>query len=153
MKLTELFPERAMSADLKAVGKLGLLHELAQLIARAHEEANPEILARALLERERVMTTALGFGVALPHAKTSEVDRLVGSLGIHRAGVDFDAEDGSRTHIFFALLAPEEASKEHAKVLSYLSKLIQDGKLRKALREAESCHALLQILREAEAGG
>lgn len=150
MKLTDIFAERAISADLKAEGKLALLRELSLLVARVHEDANPDLLARALLERERIMPTALGFGVAIPHAKTSEVDRLVGCLGIHRAGIDFDAEDGSRTHIFFALLAPEEAGSDHQEVLAHLSKLSQDSKLRKALREAGDSRALLEILREAE---
>jgi mannitol/fructose-specific phosphotransferase system IIA component (Ntr-type) len=152
MNLTDLLTERLISADLKADGKLAVLDELAHLIGRVHEDVNPELVARALLDRERIMSTAVGHGVAIPHAKTSAVDQIVGCLGLHRAGIDFDAEDGSRTHIFFTLLAPEDSSGENLKVLARISRLCQDQAFRKTLREAESSHAILNLIKEAEKG-
>ena len=150
MNLGDLLNERLISADLKADGKLAVLEELAGLITRVHEEINPESVARALLDRERIMSTAVGDGVAIPHAKTSAVDQIVACLGVSPRGIDFDADDGSRTHIFFTLLAPENSTGEHLKVLARISRLCQDALFRKQLREAGSGHGILDIVRDAE---
>ena len=70
MELSELLTERLVSADLKATDKLAVLDELSQLLAGVHDELNADVVARALLDREGIMSTAVGHGVAIPHAKT-----------------------------------------------------------------------------------
>jgi PTS system nitrogen regulatory IIA component len=150
MKLSELLTERLISADLQADGKLAVLDELAQLISRAYEGVNADAVARALLDRERIMSTAVGYGVAIPHAKTPAVDRILVCLGLHRHGIDFDAEDGSKTQIFFTLLAPEQSSGEHLKVLARISRICQDKEFRKRLRAAENSAAIMELIRDTE---
>lgn len=150
MHLSELLTERLISANLKADGKLALLDELAHLISRTHEGINADAVARALLDRERIMSTAVGHGVAIPHAKTSAVTDIVGCLGLHHGGIDFDADDGSKTHIFFTLLAPEDSTGEHLKVLARISRLCQDSDFRGQLRAADSNQGILEIIRSAE---
>ncbi len=150
MKLSELLTERLISADLQADGKLAVLDELAQLISRAYEGVNAEAVARALLDRERIMSTAVGAGVAIPHAKTPAVDRIVVCLGLHRDGIDFEAEDGSKTQIFFTLLAPERSSGEHLKVLARISRICQDKEFRKRLRAAGNSVAIMELIRDTE---
>lgn len=151
MNLTELLSERLISVDLKATGKLAVLEELAHLISRVHDEVNPEAVARALLERERISSTAVGHTVAIPHAKTPVVDSVVGCLGLSRAGIDFDADDGLPTRIFFTLVAPQSSSGEHLKVLARIAQLCQSDDFRTGLLQAESAHAAFEVLAAAEA--
>lgn len=151
MNLTDLLSERLIAADLKATDKLAVLEELAHVITRVHDEINPDAVARAVLDRERISSTALGHGVAIPHAKTPAVDTIVGCLGLSRDGIDFDAEDGRPTHIFFTLIAPESSSGEHLKVLARIARLCQVDGFREALLASGSAHAAYQLISAEEA--
>ncbi len=150
MNLSDLLTERLIAPDLKADGKLALLDELAHLIARNHEGVNPEAVTRALLDRERIMSTAVGHGVAIPHAKTSAVDQIVGCLGLHRAGVDFDAEDGSKTHVFFTLLAPVKSSEGHLEVLAQIARLCHHQGFLTRLQDCQTSAEMYQLIRDVE---
>ncbi len=151
MNLTDLLSERLIAADLKATGKLAVIEELAQVITRVHDEINPKAVARAVLERERISSTALGRGVAIPHAKTSVVDTIVGCLGLSREGIDFDAEDGRPTRIFFTLIAPETSAGEHLKVLARIARLCQVEGFSEALLAADSAAVAYELIRSEEA--
>ncbi len=151
MNLTDLLCERLIAADLKASGKLAVIEELAHVITRVHDEINPDAVARAVLERERISSTALGHGVAIPHAKTPVVDTIVGCLGLSREGIDFDAEDGRPTRIFFTLIAPETSSGEHLKVLARIARLCQGEGFREALLASESAAAAYELIGREEA--
>jgi len=150
MKLSDLLAEPLISVQLAASTTLGVLEELSGLLARHHEGVDAGKVAQALLERERIMSTAVGHGVAIPHAKTAAVPKVMACLGIHRDGVDFGAEDGERTHLFFTLLAPEDSVGEHLKVLARISRLCQDSSFRTALLAAESSGEALSAILEAE---
>jgi PTS system nitrogen regulatory IIA component len=151
MNLTDLLSERLIATDLKSAGKLAVLEELAHVITRVHDEINPDAVARAVLERERISSTAVGHGVAIPHAKTSVVDSIVGCLGLSRKGIDFDAEDGRPTRIFFTLIAPATSAGEHLKVLAQIARLCQVEGFREALLAAESGRAVYELIRTEEA--
>jgi len=151
MNLTDLLSERLIAADLRATGKLAVIEELAHVITRVHDEINPDAVARAVLDRERISSTALGHGVAIPHAKTSLVDMIVGCLGLSRDGIDFDAEDGVPTRIFFTLIAPQTSTGEHLKVLARIARLSQSDLFREALLASDSAHAAYELIRAEEA--
>ncbi len=151
MNLTDLLSERLIAVDLKSTGKLAVIDELAHLITRVHDDINANGVSRALLQRERISSTALGHTVAIPHTKTSEVDTIVGCLGLSRDGIDFDADDGRPTRIFFTLIAPEGSSGEHLKVLARIARLCQMQDFREALLAADSAHAAFEVIGEAEA--
>ena len=150
MNLCDFLSERLIVADLKATGKLAVLGEAATMISRAYEGLNADGIARALLDRERIASTAVGDGVAIPHAKTPAVDRIIAFLGISRAGIDFDAEDGSLTHIFFALIAPAGSGGEHLRVLARISRLCQCVDFREQLIARGSAHEILGVIRQME---
>lgn len=150
MKLSDLLAEPLISVQLAASTQLGVLEELSELLARHHEGVDAGRVARALMERERIMSTAVGHGVAIPHAKTPAVPAVMACLGIHRQGMDFGAEDQERTHLFFTLLAPEESVGEHLKVLARISRLCQDPPFRAALQAADTPATALGVILEAE---
>lgn len=151
MNLTDLLSERLIAADLKATGKLAVIEELAHVITRVHDDVNADAVARAVLDRERISSTAVGHGVAIPHAKTQVVDTIVGCLGLSRAGIDFDAEDGRPTRIFFALIAPQTSSGEHLEVLARIARICQSDGFREALVASDSARAAYELIRVEEA--
>jgi PTS system nitrogen regulatory IIA component len=99
-----------------------------------------------LLERERLGSTGLGHGIALPHARMKEVDEAVGAFIQLRQGVDFDAIDDRPVDLSFGLLVPESANEMHLQLLSQLASMFSDAKLRQSLRAAESSEEILRIL-------
>jgi PTS system nitrogen regulatory IIA component len=86
-----------------------------------------------LLDRERISTTAIGEGVAIPHGKLAGVDRVLGVFARSPEGVDFASMDGEPTHLFFALIAPENAAADHLKALARISRLLKDERFRRRL--------------------
>jgi len=151
MNLSDLLSERLIAVDLKSTSKLAVLEELAHVITRVHDEINPDAVARAVLERERISSTAVGHGVAIPHAKTPVVDSIVGCLGLSRKGIDFDAEDGRPARIFFTLIAPQTSTGEHLRVLAQIARLCQVEGFREGLLAAENAHTAYELIRTEEA--
>ena len=101
-----------------------------------------------LLERERISTTAIGEGVAIPHGKLAGVDRVLGAFARSPEGVDFASLDGGPTHLFFALIAPENAAADHLKALARISRLLKDEAFRRRLMAGRSTEELFTIIAE-----
>ena len=101
-----------------------------------------------LAERERLGSTAIGDGIAIPHGKIRGVNRIVGVFGRHSKGVDFDSLDGNPTHLFFVLVAPEESTSLHLKALARVSRLFRDGSFRERLEAAASAEDLYGFIVE-----
>ena len=106
MKLTDILVREACIIDMKARTKKEALRELSQLLTAEVKNLDAAGLLDMLLEREKLGTTAMGDGIAIPHARIESLDRLLASFGRSRQGVDFDSVDGRLTHLFFLLVAP-----------------------------------------------
>jgi PTS system nitrogen regulatory IIA component len=150
MQIASFLNEQAVSCGLKSQTKEGVVRELVELLARAGsiKEREAGRLTQILLERESLGSTGIGQGVAIPHGKTNAVTRLVGAFGVSREGVDFDALDGERVHLFFLLIAPEDSAGPHLKALARISRLLKDKHFRDGLRSCPSEAALMKILRD-----
>jgi PTS system nitrogen regulatory IIA component len=150
MRLMDFFPERAVSCDLKAGEKEGVLRELIGLLVRAGsvKEKDADRLTQVLLEREALGSTGIGHGVAIPHGKSHCVNRLICALGLSKQGMNFDALDGDMVHIFFLLVAPEDSAGPHLKALARISRLLKDKHFRESLLAAKDEKVLLKMLRE-----
>jgi PTS system nitrogen regulatory IIA component len=101
-----------------------------------------------LLEREKISTTAIGEGVAIPHGKLAGVERVLGVFARSLEGVDFASLDGGRTHLFFLLIAPENAAADHLKALARISRLLKDESFRRRLMEGKTSQEIYQIIAE-----
>jgi PTS system nitrogen regulatory IIA component len=151
MRIEDILAPELIIAALAASTKAGVLDELAAAVAARHPEiARPQLIA-ALEERERLNSTALGEGVAIPHGKLPGLRRVFAAFGRSVAGVDFQSLDGKPTHLFFLLVAPEESAGAHLKALARLSRLLKDDAFRGRLRDAPDADALYQIIREEDA--
>jgi PTS system nitrogen regulatory IIA component len=151
MKITDILVHDAVILDLASESKPEALRELATALAEAEPELEPEALLTVLTEREGLQSTGIGDGVAIPHGKVAGLSRLVASFARSRPGVEFEAIDGQRTHLFFLLVVPEHAGGMHLKALARISRFFRDASFRKALEEAESREDILRAIEEEDA--
>jgi mannitol/fructose-specific phosphotransferase system IIA component (Ntr-type) len=146
--LSELLSPDRVKVPLQGRSKDELLRELVGLVARTPDDAR-EILA-AVHDRERELSTGVGDGVAIPHARSSRVEQLVMAAGIAPSPVDYDALDGQPVELFFLLVGPESAAGAHVRALARISRLLRREALRTSLRSAADPGAFLQVVRDSE---
>ena len=151
MKIEDILTEDLVIGDLGARSKADVLVELANTVTRGHPELDRVRLVGALEERERLNSTALGDGVAIPHGKLPGIRRVFAAFARSRQGVDFQSLDGKPTHLFFVLVAPEDSAGAHLKALARISRLLKDPAFRARLLEAPDAPALFGIIRDEDA--
>ncbi|TMA39380.1 MAG: PTS sugar transporter subunit IIA [Deltaproteobacteria bacterium] len=147
MKITDILQESSVVASLAGRSKADVIQEMAGVLTRDHTEIDRQRLIQALEDRERLNSTALGDGVAIPHGKLPGLKRVLAAFGRSRAGVDFQSLDGKPTHLFFLLVAPEDSAGAHLKALARISRLLKDEGFRARLMEASSAHDLFETIR------
>jgi mannitol/fructose-specific phosphotransferase system IIA component (Ntr-type) len=145
-----LAPER-VRVPLRSRDKDGVLHELVDLIADSQGLGSErDIIYRAVCDRERVLSTGIGEGIALPHAKYNGLSGLVMSAGVSPETMDFGALDGRAVNLFFLLVGPEIAAVEHVRALARISRLMRESSLRQQLVSASDAESFLRMLARAE---
>ena len=138
MRLSEILEEDNIVLDLKAANKKKVIEELAEVIASSNPFLDKDSLVRVLLERERLGSTGIGDGVAIPHGKFQGVDEPIISFGRSLKGLDFESMDGEPVFLFFLLVAPESSASMHLKALARIAKILKNGTLRKRLMEVST---------------
>jgi PTS system nitrogen regulatory IIA component len=151
MKLTEVLAPEACRVEMKARSKKEVLVEMATALAPTTSGLDAKELVDLLLERERLGTTAMGDGIAIPHARIESLGRLVASFGRSRAGIDFESVDGKPTHLFFLLVAPGKEGSAHLLTLARLSRLLGRPEFRVRLMEVDSVEEMFRAVEEEEA--
>lgn len=149
MDLTDLLTPQGVVAHLKAGNKKQALQELATAASKV-TDLEERAIFDALLERERLGTTGVGLGIAIPHAKMPELKRLYGLFARLDHPVDFDSIDEQPVDLIFVLLAPESAGADHLKALARISRLLRNQAIVEKLRGAESAEAIFALLAEPE---
>lgn len=149
--LTELLRPDRIKIPLEATTKDGILEELVAVLDGEISPEDREDVLRAVREREEVLSTGIGNGVAIPHGKSATVPSLALAAGVTRQGVDFDALDGEPVNLFFLLVGPDSAAGDHVKALSRISRLLRRESFRTRLLEASTPEEFYSILLEAEA--
>jgi len=150
MDIRELLTPEAVVADLKASSKKQVLQELASLAADATGADNRAIFD-TLNDRERLGTTGVGGGIAIPHGKLKGLKAVTGVFARLIRPVNFDAIDEQPVDLVFVLMAPENSGAEHLKALARVSRLLRDKTVCEKLRATDSAAGLYLILTEAEA--
>jgi PTS system nitrogen regulatory IIA component len=135
------------------------LHRLAALLAAGHgaaarqESRLEDEIERVLAERERLQSTGVGSGVAIPHGSMEGIERLTGAVLLCPQPIDFDAIDGAPVSILFALIGPKRATGEHLKTLARISRLLRDGGFRQRLLGAPSGRTAFELIVAEEGRG
>ena len=150
MLLAELLDARRVKVPLTSRTKEDVLHELVELAAGDFGLATADAILEAVRDRERLLSTGIGSGVAIPHGTTSHVDHIIMAAGVARDAIDFDALDGKPVELFFLLVGPESAAGAHVKALSRISRLLRREGLRRDLRNATSGEAFLETIRTSD---
>ena len=148
MKITDILDPARIIPSLKGRDKKAVLKEMADCMACQDRSLDAERLLEALLEREKISSTAIGDGVAIPHGKLAGVKRVSGVFGRSPQGVDFDSLDGGPTYLFFLLIAPEDSAADHLKALARISRLLKDTSFRACLMEGKTGEQIFDAIRE-----
>ncbi|MDD5496433.1 MAG: PTS sugar transporter subunit IIA [Candidatus Omnitrophica bacterium] len=151
MKIMDFLDKKAITANLKSTDKEGAIRELVDLLANAGDISDRDDLVKSILAREALGSTGIGQGIGIPHAKSSNVKELVAAFGLSQKGVNFDSLDGEPVHIFFLLVASEEAAGPHLKALARISRMLKDKYFRDLLRKAKDDKEALKIIQEEDA--
>jgi mannitol/fructose-specific phosphotransferase system IIA component (Ntr-type) len=152
MVLQKIITEARIKLDIEDIDKWTLIEDLVDLIVDSVPGADREALLADTLEREEKGSTAIGNGIAIPHARTTGVSELVGVLGISKRGIDFEATDGGLCHLFFLILAPPEEPTRYLKAISAVAFIGKDPDRVARLKSAASPAEVTAILGEVEGG-
>jgi PTS system nitrogen regulatory IIA component len=147
MELADLVAKGAIMPALKAGSKKQLFQELANRAADVYGLDARAVIA-GLMAREQLGSTAMGDGVAIPHARIAGLDRIVGLFARLEKPVEFDAMDGRGVDLVFVLLAPEESGADHLRALARVSRLLRAQEVREKLRETARSEALYALITE-----
>jgi nitrogen PTS system EIIA component len=145
MALADLIPSAGVSIDLGASSRKQALQAMSELAASLTGQAARTVFD-AVLQRERLGSTGVGQGVAIPHARLSGMNEVVGIFARLRTPVDFESIDGRPADLIFMLLAPENAGAEHLKALARVSRLLRREDVRQRLRAAPNADAVYAVL-------
>ena len=146
-----LVPER-VSVAAEATSRKRALECMSALLAGGRESAAQRLVFDQLFARERLGSTGIGFGVAIPHARVPGLREARGAFMQVGEGIDFDAPDGGRVDLIFGLAVPEQCTEEHLEILARLARLLSAGKLRESLRRARNREEALGLLIDGESG-
>ncbi|MCK5618926.1 MAG: PTS sugar transporter subunit IIA [Candidatus Krumholzibacteria bacterium] len=147
MKLSDLFTGDNIEVDFPRADKDAFLESIIKdLDARGYILDRDRVVGD-IIERENVMSTGIGNGVAIPHAYTDGVDRLVAGFYRTIGGVDFDALDKNSVDLFFIILGPKESRRDHIKVLAKISRLLNHDDFREDLRKATDVDAVMHVFK------
>jgi fructose-specific phosphotransferase system IIA component len=146
IKLSRFCDENVISFNLKGESKEEIITELVELASNSEMVKNKEELLKAVVEREKLVTTGVGYGIAFPHAKTRAVKGIVIAFGRKNEGVEFEAMDRKPVDLFFLIAAPEDAIGAHLNVMAKLSYLMKSEKNRQRLMKAKYKEDLIEVL-------
>lgn len=148
MKITDILDEASVIQDLASTSKKGILEELSNVLVERGKLPDRDKVVEVLLEREKLGSTGIGDGIAIPHGKMKGIKGLVTSFGRSIKGVNFESIDNKPTHLFFLLVAPENSAGIHLKALARISRLLKDSGFRNRLMEASDRQDLFRIIAE-----
>jgi fructose-specific phosphotransferase system IIA component len=151
VKIGEILVKDSILLDLKAREKRDLLAEMAKALAESTPGLDEKRLFHLLNKREKLQSTGIGEGVAVPHCKLPDLSHPVISFARSREGVDFGSIDGLPSHLFFLLVVPEYSEGQHLRALARLSRFLHDARFRERLWETETREGVCRAVEEEDA--
>jgi fructose-specific phosphotransferase system IIA component len=150
VKISELLRPALIKLDIESKEKKGAIKEVVDLMADCGQIDDPDSFLSDIYAREQLGSTGIGEGIALPHARSKGIKKLVISFGRSLSGVDFEALDESLTHLIFLIGTPKDDVGNYLKTLAQLSRLLKKEYLRKKLLAAKAKEDILDIFKKAE---
>jgi fructose-specific phosphotransferase system IIA component len=150
MKLADLITEQVVKIPLENIEKTKIIEELVDILYRSKKITDKEKILKSVLEREKVMTTGIGNGVAIPHGKSEGSPEIAAVFGITKTDVNFSSIDDKPVHLIFLLVGPENTPGPHIKILSRISRLMSKDSFRQKLLQATTPAEAVKLIREEE---
>ena len=150
MKIMDFLCQEAIILDLKAQDKESAVNEMVDALTKLKKIKNSKEAIEALMQREKLGSTGIGQGVAIPHSRCDFIKEQIAMLAISKKGVEFSALDGNPVNIIFLLLCPGDSKGEHLQAMAKISKMLKDKYLRKAVLEANTTQDVLSIIQKAD---
>jgi PTS system nitrogen regulatory IIA component len=150
MKILDVISPDAFIAHLRSQTKKDVLRELSERVEKNMPSMGADTLTSILMERENLGSTGIGDGIAIPHGKSPQLDRLVAAFGRSLPGVSFDSMDGKPAHLFFLLAGPAESTGMQLKALTRISRLLINETFRQRLMAAGDADDLRRIFKEGD---
>ncbi len=148
MKILDILDKESIITELKGVSKKQVLEELIEALLEKRPHLDRDHLMKVLLERERLGSTGIGDGIAIPHGKLKDLDQLALSFGKSTRGVDFESMDGKPVHLFFLLVAPESCAGIHLRALAKIARLLKNGSVRKRLGAVSTPEEVYSVIEQ-----
>lgn len=148
MKIIDILAMNSIVPELRGRTKKQVLEELIDAITQGKLQVDRDRLLKVLLDRERLGSTGIGDGIAIPHGKLKDLDQLVLSFGRSTEGIDFESMDGKPVHLFFLLVAPETCSGIHLRALARIARLLKNGTVRKRLGKVDNREEIFAIIQQ-----
>lgn len=146
MQLSEIINVNRIKNEVDVKSKKRALEELSQLISQDQTQLDASDIFDSLIARERLGATGVGYGIAIPHGRIKNCEKITGALIQLNEGIDFNTSDNQPVDILFALIVPEESTNEHLQVLALLASMFKDEDFRKKLRASTSTDNTYQLL-------
>ncbi|MBN1493281.1 MAG: PTS sugar transporter subunit IIA [Candidatus Omnitrophica bacterium] len=146
MQLKNVLKKEAILIDMKATTKEDAIEELVSLVCSTYGIKGKKELIDNVIKREKLGSTGMGQGIAIPHCKYDKIDNIYLAIGISREGIDFKALDGEAVYIFFILIAPTASAGPHLKALARISRLLRDEYFCRSLRNSKDVKTVYNIV-------
>ena len=150
MKVNELLESKNILTEFKSENKNDVINELVDLLIGDERIVDLEEIRKCVFEREEKMSTGVGKGFAIPHGKTNSVTDILAAFGKSKTPIEYNSLDGEPVHLVFLLIGKENLLAKHIKLLSRISRLMNNEEFRKRLIEAESKESILKLFQEEE---
>jgi len=150
MKVYELLEKKYILTDFKSKDKIEIINELIDLYKNDKKVNDLEKARTAVLDREKIMSTGVGKGFAIPHGKSNGVNDVIAAFGKTKHDIDYDALDGDPVHHVFLLIGRDDMVSKHIKLLSRISRLMNNDEFRDRLLEASTEENIINIFKKAE---
>jgi nitrogen PTS system EIIA component len=150
VRIQDILQKNAIILNLEAVNKTELLKQMAQYLASLYDLKDKAIIVQKILDREAEMSTGIGFGIAIPHARVEGIDRVFMIAGRLLKGIEFNAIDEQPVHLVFMMLSPANTTNLYTQILSALSRIMSYEEIRQSLIQTDSPESFLNVIARGE---
>lgn len=148
MKIMDFLSEDLIKVGLESTTKKDAISELVTLLYTSKKIKDQKQIVDVLMEREKLGSTGIGQGIAIPHGKSEYVKDIYAAFGVSKKGIEFDALDGEPVYLIFLFIAPPDSAGTHLKALAKISHLLKDKYFRQMLRDATTVDEVVTIIKE-----
>jgi len=148
LRIIDFLCKKAININLEAKDKKHAIIELIELLAKEKKVKDVTKTYQCVMNREKIGTTGVGQGIAIPHCRTDAVDELTSAFGISRQGIDFESLDGEPVHLIFLIVSPPDSGGQHLRALARISHLFKDKFFRQSLLDANSVEEVIRIFEQ-----